>query len=226
MGTPRSWQVAHSGSHHGSLKCLRPFFTMLGSASMTMPRWPFLTARSHFFRRGLDGAQVRNERERNVAIAVLAPLGERVVVGLHAGQLELGVALEERRALHRVVGEQHLAVDAVAVEALQALGRVVDDLRHFVPALREGLAQRDRPSPWGSSRCRALPPPCRSRTSARPACRRRGSCAPCRSSPGVAGILSPHFAFDMRLVHVSLSQLRVRIAADQPVLDLHRFVLL
>jgi len=45
MGTPRSWQVAQSGSHQVSLKCLRPLRTMLGSATMRMPRWPFLTAR-------------------------------------------------------------------------------------------------------------------------------------------------------------------------------------
>ena len=114
MGTPRSWQVAHSGSHQVSLKCLRPGTRHARLRQHDDAAMAFLHRAPRFLRRGFDAAQVRNDRERHVAIAHLAPLGERIVVGLHAGELELGVALEERAALHRIVGEQHLAVDAVA----------------------------------------------------------------------------------------------------------------
>ena len=114
IGAPRSWHVAHSGSHHVSLKCLSPGRVVLGSASITTPRWPFFTARCDFLRRHFDAAQVGNDAERHVAIAQLAPFGEPVVVGLHARELELRVALKDRAALYRIVREQHFAVDHAA----------------------------------------------------------------------------------------------------------------
>jgi hypothetical protein len=188
---PRVVEVLEALLHHAGLR-------QHDDAAMA-----FLDGASHFLRHGLDRAQVRNERERDIAIAVLAPLGQRVVVGLHAGELEFGVALEERRALHRIVGEQHLAVDAVVVEPFRrSPGRRRSSALR--PALREGLAQgiaHHGGTVHGAALSHHL-------AVHEPALDRLVGGADHVLLVGrlaELGILSPHFAFDMRLVHVSLS---------------------
>ena len=208
------------------VEMLEPRRVMLGSASMTMPRWPFFTARSRFLRRRFDAAQVGNDRERHVAIAHLAPLGQRRRCRpARSASSNSASPWKNVRALHRIVGEQHLAVDAVAIQRLEALGRVVDDRRHLVPALRKGLAQRVAHH---------------RRTVHRAALADHLAVHEPALDRLVGGanhvLLVGRFAqlrnlvAEFRLRHAAgprvFVQLRVRIATDQPVLDLHGLALL
>src|SRR5206468_589172 len=64
---------------------------------------------------------------------------ERVVVGLHTGELELMIVVLMKRA--RVIGKQNLGVDAVSIESFKALTRNVSLRGNFFPMLRIGIAQ-------------------------------------------------------------------------------------
>ena len=70
----------------------------------------------YFRHRDVDATHVRNDRQRHVAVTDFAPLSNRVIVGAHAVQLELGIPLEERGTLHRVVGKEDLAINAVLIQ--------------------------------------------------------------------------------------------------------------
>src|ERR1044071_2469816 len=65
----------------------------------------------------------------------MAPVGEHVVVGLYAGELELGVAVFVIRAAGRI-GKKHFAVDAVDIQCLETLHRIESRRRHLLPHFR------------------------------------------------------------------------------------------
>ena len=77
---------------------------------------PFVDGPLDFRHGDVDAAHIGNNGQRDIALTHLTPLGERVVVGPHAVQLKLGVALEETAALHRVVGKEDLGINAVFIE--------------------------------------------------------------------------------------------------------------
>src|SRR5262249_40012792 len=96
----------------------------------------------HFRHGDVNAAHVGNDGQRHIALAHLAPLGERVVVGSHTVQLKLGTALEEAATLHRIIGKQNLGVNAVLIQRPQAVHRVVDVTGDLVPMLWEVFAHR------------------------------------------------------------------------------------
>src|SRR5437867_1901001 len=81
----------------------------------------------------VDIAHIRNDRNGSVAIAHLAPLRQRVVVGLHARNFESGVGLKKGEIGNGAIRIEDFPVDAVLIQGFQSLGRIVDDLRHFFP---------------------------------------------------------------------------------------------
>src|SRR5438105_2093036 len=70
----------------------------------------------HFCHGDVNTAHIRNHRQRHIAITDFAPLRNRVIVGADAVQLELGIPLEERGTLHRVIGKEDLAVNPVFIK--------------------------------------------------------------------------------------------------------------
>ena len=59
--------------------------------------------------------------ERGQPVHRRAPLGQRVIVRLDAGQLEFGVGLEKAEIRHRSVRIEHFAVDTIVIERIRAL---------------------------------------------------------------------------------------------------------
>src|SRR5262245_10457049 len=81
-----------------------------------------------------DGTHEWNYRERDKALARLPELGQSIIVGAHASKFEFDVVIKKSPA--RPIGKQHLGVDAVAVQRLEAFRRLIDFSRNFLPALR------------------------------------------------------------------------------------------
>src|SRR5262245_53847785 len=124
------------------VKMLQAFEVLAGldqhdDASMALVHGPL------YFRHGdINAAHIGDDGQRDIALAHLAPLRERVVVRPHTVQLELGIALEESTALHWVIGKQDLGVNAIFIQCPQAVRRVVYVTRDLVPMLWEVFAHR------------------------------------------------------------------------------------
>src|SRR4030095_2350941 len=88
----------------------------------------------HFSNDDVDVAHIRNDRHWYITVAYLVPFRQRIVVSLHARQLESGIGLKKSEIGHRAIRVEHFAVDAIIVEGFQSLSRIVNNLRHFLPA--------------------------------------------------------------------------------------------
>src|SRR4030095_3419762 len=84
----------------------------------------------------------RNHRQRDKTLARLTELGQSIIVGAHAGKLEFDVVVKKSSA--RSVGKQHLGIDAISVQRLEAFRRLINFSRTFLPALRIIAALRHR----------------------------------------------------------------------------------
>ena len=64
----------------------------------------------------VHATHIRNDSQRHVALTDFAPLSNGVIIGAYAVQFELGIPLEERGTLHRVVGKEDLTINAVLIQ--------------------------------------------------------------------------------------------------------------
>jgi hypothetical protein len=64
----------------------------------------------------IDVAEVRQDGERNISWTGLAPLGQSIVVGLHASKLECRIVGKlKESASSRIVWKENLAIDPILV---------------------------------------------------------------------------------------------------------------
>src|SRR5262245_8186429 len=76
--------------------------------------------------------QVGKDRHWQITITGARPLAQRIVVGAHYRQLELGISKLEEGAARRI-GKEYLGVDTVGIQRLQALPGLIGRPWHFVP---------------------------------------------------------------------------------------------
>jgi hypothetical protein len=112
--------------------------SIIGTEGMTTPRWPFPTARLISASHGVDRRQ-RDDALRDEALADRDPfLDQKIVVRLHAGQLELRIG-EVAEGLARPSRDgriEHRIIHAIDIHRREALAGRIGYAGHFLPALR------------------------------------------------------------------------------------------